>query len=147
MYNQKIEAVYQIAKERYAELGVDTDEVLKILQKIEISMHCWQGDDFNGYETDHGGLTGGIMATGNYMGRARNATELRADYEKAFALIPAKQRANLHAIYRETNGRSVERNEIEIAHFEGWMDWAKEQGYLLTLIPLHFLTPKHRTIR
>src|SRR5690606_10953207 len=99
---------YQEARAIYGQYGVDTDKVLDDLQKVEISLHCWQGDDVGGFEVDEQGLSGGIMATGNYTGKARNAQELRADYEKAFSLIPGKQRANIHAIYLETDGKFVD---------------------------------------
>lgn len=137
-----IETAYKQAKERYAEIGVDTDQTIERLQKIEISVHCWQGDDFQGCEIDSGGLSGGIMATGNYRGRARNADELRQDYEKAFSLIPGRQRANIHAIYLDPQGKKVERDEIEIRHFEGWMDWAKKLGISLDFNSTIFSHPK-----
>ncbi|MBU3878127.1 L-rhamnose isomerase [Faecalicatena sp. AGMB00832] len=140
--NEQIEAAYRIAKERYAALGVDTEEALRRLQDIQVSVHCWQGDDFHGCEAQGGELTGGIMATGNYRGRARNAEELRQDYEKAFALLPGKQRANLHAIYLETGGVPIERNAIEARHFEGWMQWADELGIALDFNTTAFSHPK-----
>lgn len=139
---ESIEVAYRMAKERYAELGVDTDAVIKKLQNIEISVQCWQGDDFHGCEIESGELSGGIMATGNYCGRARNAEELREDYQKAFSLIPGKQRANLHAIYLDTNGIPVERNKIEIQHFEGWMQWAKDFEISLDFNTTAFSHPK-----
>ncbi|NTV91094.1 MAG: L-rhamnose isomerase, partial [Clostridiales bacterium] len=95
---------YKYAKETYAALGVDTEAVLEALKKRQVSLHCWQGDDVNGFEVTAGGASGGILSTGNYPGRARNGEELRADYEKAFSLIPGKHRINLHAIYAETDG-------------------------------------------
>lgn len=137
-----IRQAYEVARERYAELGVDTDKALEILQNIEISMHCWQGDDFVGGEVEKRELSGGIMATGSYMGRARSVDELRQDYEKAFSLIPGKQRASIHAIYLETGGKAVERNAIEIQHFTGWMDWAREQKIALDFNTTAFSHPK-----
>ena len=112
-----LEKSYALAKERYAELGVDADAALKRLDSIAISMHCWQGDDVGGFESA-GGLTGGgIMATGNYPGRARTADELRADAAKALSLIPGKHRFNLHAIYLEHGGKQVERNRDRAGAF------------------------------
>ena len=140
--NNQIETAYRIAKERYASLGVDTDAALERLKRVQISVHCWQGDDFRGCEVQGGELTGGIMATGNYRGRARNAQELRMDYEKAFSLLPGKQRANLHAIYLETGGVPIERNAIEASHFEGWMQWAQELGIALDFNTTAFSHPK-----
>ena len=124
--DKPIERLYCQAKDRYAEIGVDTDAAIEQLGQIPISMHCWQGDDIGGFETPDAKLSGGgIMTTGNYPGRARNADELRADIEKALSLIPGKHRLNLHAIYAETGGKKVARNELTAAHFSDWVDWAK----------------------
>ena len=139
---KRIEEYYKLAKDRYAELGIDTDEVMKKLHSIPISMHCWQGDDVRGFENPDGELTGGIQATGNYPGRARTPEELRADLEKAFSLIPGKKRVNLHAIYLETNGEKIDRNEIEPKHFEKWVKWAKENNLGLDFNPSIFSHPK-----
>ncbi len=117
---------YELAKERYAELGVDTDAAIEKLAKIAVSLHCWQGDDVGGFENDDA-LSGGIQATGNYPGKARCADELRTDLDKALSLLPGKQRLNLHSIYAETDGK-VERNKLETKHFANWIDWAKGHG-------------------
>ena len=124
-----IEKAFALAKERYAELGVDVDAAIERVNKIQISLHCWQGDDVAGFESA-GELTGGILSTGNYPGKARTPDELRSDAEKAFSLIPGTQRFNLHAIYLENNGKKVDRNEIGPEHFQGWVDWAKAQKIL-----------------
>ena len=113
-----LERTYALAKERYAELGVDTDAALQALGRLSLSMHCWQGDDVGGFERAGGLSGGGILATGNYPGRARTADELRADAETAYRLIPGKHRFNLHAIYLDAGGRTVDRNQIEPAHFQ-----------------------------
>lgn len=137
-----INKTYELAKERFAELGVDTDKAVEALENVEISMHCWQGDDVTGFEVSEQGMSGGILTTGNYPGRARNAAELRADMEKAFSLIPGKKRANLHAFYLETDGKAVDRDEVEIKYFENWMDWAKKIGISLDFNPSMFSHPK-----
>jgi len=138
----KIEQAFELAKERYAEIGVDVDTALARLAKIKISLHCWQGDDVGGFESA-GDLTGsGLMATGNYPGKARTPEELRADAEKAFSLIPGKHRFNLHAIYLDNGGKAVERNEITPAHFQTWIDWAKKNGLGLDFNPTFFAHPK-----
>ena len=131
-----------LAKERYAEWGVDVEAALKRLENIAISMQCWQGDDVGGFESAGGLSGGGIMATGNYPGRARNADELRADADKAMSLIPGKHRFSLHAIYLEHGGKRVERNEVAPEHFQGWMDWAAEQSIGLDFNPTFFSHPK-----
>jgi L-rhamnose isomerase len=136
-----IEKSYSLAKERYAELGVDVDAALKRLAGIPISMQCWQGDDVAGFESV-GPLTGGIMATGNYPGRARNPDELRADADKAMSLIPGKHRFSIHAIYLEHGGRKIERTDITSDHFKGWMDWAAAKGIGLDFNPTFFSHPK-----
>lgn len=130
---------YQIAKEKYASIGVDTDAAIEKLKKIKISLHCWQGDDVVGFEAAGGTLSGGgIQTTGNYPGKARTADELRADLVKAFSLVPQKHKLNLHASYLENGGKFVDRNEIEPKHFAGWVDFAKENGIGLDFNPTYF---------
>ena len=137
----KIEKNYLAAKETYAQIGVDTDKALDLLSNIPISLHCWQGDDVNGFETNAGGTSGGILATGNYPGCARNPEELRADLDKAFSLIPGKKRLNLHAIYLDSK-KPVERNKIAPEHFESWIQWAEENNAGLDFNPTFFGHPK-----
>ncbi len=135
-----IETAYQQASQRYAELGVDTERALERLRQIAISLHCWQGDDVGGFEDPDRALTGGIMATGNYPGKARTAVELRQDLDKAYSLIPGKHRLNLHAMYLESD-REVPRNEVEPRYFAGWVDWAKENGHGIDFNPTCFSHP------
>jgi L-rhamnose isomerase len=124
-----IEKSYQLAKEQYAAFGVDTDDVLKQLDKVTISLHCWQTDDVGGFEKAGAVLGGGgIQATGNFPGKARTIEQMRADLDKAMSLFPGKQRLNLHAIYGEFGGKLVDRDKIEPKHFQGWINWAKERG-------------------
>ena len=137
----KIEKAYQWARERYAALGIDTEAALKKLAGIKISLHCWQGDDVGGFESTAGLTGGGILATGNYPGKARTPQELRDDADMAFKMIPGRHRFNLHAIYLEHGGKKVERDEIEPAHFKGWIDWAKERGLGLDFNPTFFSHP------
>jgi L-rhamnose isomerase len=132
---------YDLARERYAELGVDTEAVLKRLETISISLHCWQGDDVGGFENPGGELTGGIAATGNYPGKARNAEELRGDLDLVYKLLPGQHRLNLHAIYLESD-RKIERNKIEPRHFSGWVNWAKANGHGLDFNPTCFSHPQ-----
>ncbi len=143
MKNTKsIEKAYALARERYAALGVNTDRVLKRLAGVPVSLHCWQGDDVGGFENVGGSLTGGIVATGNYPGRARTPDELRADATLALSLIPGKHRFNLHAFYGEFGGRKVDRNEIEPRHFRHWIAWAQSLGIGLDFNPTCFSHPK-----
>ena len=136
----RIQSAYDIAKERYADLGVDTESALARLDAVSISLHCWQGDDLGGFENPGGELTGGLAVTGNYPGKARNAAELRRDLDLAYRLIPGSHRLNLHAIYGESD-RQVERNQIEPAHFSAWVDWAKANGHGLDFNPTCFSHP------
>ncbi len=136
-----IEKSFTLAKERYAEIGVDAERVLKNLEKVPVSLHCWQGDDVGGFENFGGTLGGGLVATGNYPGKARTPAELRADAEKALSLIPGKHRFNLHAFYGEFGGKKVDRNEIKPEHFKGWIDWAKSIGIGLDFNPTCFSHP------
>ncbi len=145
-YSEKaINESYMRAKEVYAAFGVDTDAVLGEMGKRKISLHCWQGDDVNGFEVTAGGAGGGILSTGNYPGMARNGEELRADYEKAFSLIPGKHRVNLHAIYAETEGIAVERDQISIKHFTKWVEWAKRLEVAIDFNPSCFGHPMAAT--
>ena len=142
MKKELIEKVYEIAKERYAAIGVDTDAAMDALQKIQLSLHCWQADDVNGFE-DAGALTGGIQATGNYPGRARNIEELQADIKKVISLLPGNHRLSLHASYadfRETG--PADRDELEPKHFESWMKWAEDNGMKLDFNSTSFSHPK-----
>jgi L-rhamnose isomerase len=136
-----IEKSFTLAKERYAEIGVDAEHVLKKLAKVPVSLHCWQGDDVGGFENFGGTLGGGLVATGNYPGKARTPAELRADAEKALSLIPGKHRFNLHAFYGEFGGKKVDRNEIKPEHFKGWIEWAKSIGIGLDFNPTCFSHP------
>ncbi len=135
-----IEQAYALAKERYAALGVDTDAALQKLVTIPISLHCWQGDDVGGFEDPDRGLSGGIMTTGNYPGKARTADELRQDLDLAYSLIPGTHRLNLHAIYLESD-QKVPRNEIRPEHFAGWVDWAKANHHGVDFNPTCFSHP------
>ncbi|MGE5426357.1 MAG: L-rhamnose isomerase [Methylococcaceae bacterium] len=125
----RIEKAYQLAKEEYAELGVDADKVLQKMNEVVISLHCWQTDDVGGFETPDASLSGGgIQTTGNYPGKAATIDQMRADLEKVLSLLPGKQRLNLHAIYGDFKGQIVDRNQIEVAHYQSWIDWCKKQG-------------------
>lgn len=139
---KQIEALYIQAKERYALLGVDTESAMARLKTIPISLHCWQGDDVVGFEDPDRGLSGGIMTTGNYPGKARTVAELRRDLDKAYSLIPGTHRLNLHAIYAETGGKRVERDQLQPEHFSGWVDWAKANNHGLDFNPTVFSHPK-----
>lgn len=139
--NQKVESAFALAKARYAELGVDVDAALQQLATVSISLQCWQGDDVGGFEKASSELGGGLAVTGNYPGKARTPEELRADLEKALALIPGKNRINVHAFYAETAGKRVDRNEIEPDHFKNWINWAKAKGLGLDFNPTYFSHP------
>ncbi|MGD9316923.1 MAG: L-rhamnose isomerase [Anaerolineae bacterium] len=139
---KQIRDAYDLARERYALLGVDTGAALAKLAQIPISLHCWQGDDVAGFESPDAELGGGIAATGNYPGKARNAQELRRDLDKAYSLIPGTHRLNLHAIYAETGGKRVDRNELLPEHFTNWLDWARENNHGIDFNPTFFSHPK-----
>ncbi|GGO33965.1 L-rhamnose isomerase [Gemmobacter aquaticus] len=132
---------YDSARAAFADWGVDTEAAIKTLLSIPISVHCWQGDDVGGFERKTGASGGGIQATGNYPGRARNAAELRADLEFAYSLIPGMHRLNLHAFYLDTD-ETPDRDAIEYRHFATWVDWAKEQGLGLDFNPTFFAHAK-----
>lgn len=134
MDTEKVKSRYQEASRRYKEMGVDVEQALEKLSQTKISMHCWQGDDVLGFMNEGGALSGGIMSTGDYPGRARNPKELRQDIDKAFSLIPGKHKLNLHAMYADTEEK-IDLNEIQPKHFEKWVDWAKENQIGLDFNP------------
>ncbi|MDR3573806.1 MAG: L-rhamnose isomerase [Anaerolineaceae bacterium] len=139
---KQIQDSYELAKEKYARLGVNTDQALAALAQVSLSLHCWQGDDVAGFEHTGTALGGGLAATGNYPGKARTADELRRDLDKTFSLIPGQHRLNLHSMYAETGGVRVERNELRPEHFANWVDWARAKGHGLDFNPSLFSHPK-----
>ena len=142
MKTELISKAYEVAKERYAEIGVDTEKVLKQLQDFHLSLHCWQADDVAGFEVQAGSLSGGIQSTGNYPGKARNIDELRADILEAKSLIPGNHRLNLHEIYGDFKGKVVDRDEVTVEYFQSWIDWAKENDTKLDFNSSSFSHPK-----
>jgi L-rhamnose isomerase len=140
--SENIQKAFELAKAQYAELGVDVEAAMKQLENFHISLHCWQADDVGGFESPDAGLTGGIQATGNYPGKARNIAEHRMDVEKAMALIPGRQRLNLHAIYGDFKGEKVDRDQIETRHFQSWIDWARDLGIGMDFNCTAFSHPK-----
>ena len=137
---ENIRKAYELAKEAYAGLGVDTDEVLRRLAQVKISIHCWQGDDIAGFLFKDQQLSGGIQVTGNYPGAATTVTELRQDIEKAVSLIPGKHKLSLHAIYADTDEK-VDLDQLEPRHFASWVEWAKKTGMGLDFNPTCFSHP------
>jgi len=137
----KIEKAYAIAKESYSRFGVSSDKAIRAALALPLSIHCWQGDDVVGFEGAESLSGGGILATGNYPGRARNGDELRADAEFAFSLIPGKKRFNLHSFYAETGGKKVSRDKLEPEHFKKWMSWSKKKRIPLDFNPSFFSHP------
>jgi len=135
-----VQNAYAYSKERYADLGIDVDQALARLEKIAISLHCWQGDDVGGFENPTSEIGGGLAVTGDYPGKASTADELRQDLDKAYSLIPGIHRLNLHAIYLEAD-KKVERNKITPEYFSGWVDWAKEMDHGIDFNPTCFSHP------
>ncbi|WP_346864233.1 L-rhamnose isomerase [uncultured Draconibacterium sp.] len=140
--SELIKKAYEIAKEQYAAIGVDTDAAIAKMKDVNISLHCWQTDDVSGTENPDGQLSGGIQATGNYPGKARNASEIMADLEKVMSLLPGKQRLNLHALYGDFSEGMVDRDAIGIKQFQAWIDWCKAQGIGLDFNGSFFSHPK-----
>ena len=133
--------LYQIAKDRYAAMGIDTEAVIEKLSKVRISMHCWQADDVRGFE-NAGALTGGIQTTGNYPGAAPNPAQVMEDLDKAFSLIPGKHKVNVHACYGiYADGKIADRDQIKPEHFKPWVDYAKARGMGLDFNPTYFSHP------
>ena len=141
--SELIKKAYELAKEQYAVIGVDTDAALKKMNELTISLHCWQTDDVGGFETPDATLSGGgIQTTGNYPGKAKSVSDVRQDLEKVMSLLPGKQRVNLHAIYGEFQDEIVDRDQIELKHFQGWIDWCKKQGIGMDFNGTFFAHPK-----
>ena len=137
-----LQDAYTAARERYSSIGIDVDAAVAAMKSIPLSLHCWQGDDVGGFERPDAALTGGgIQVTGTYPGKARNSDELRADMEMALSVIPGRHRINLHAIYAETGGTKVERNQLGPEHFRNWIDWAKEKNLGIDFNPTFFSHP------
>jgi L-rhamnose isomerase len=141
MKEQLIQKAYEIAKERYSAIGVDTDKAIAELEKQQISLHCWQTDDVVGFERNEA-VSGGIQTTGNYPGRARNIDEVRHDIEFVKTLLAGHHRLNLHEIYGDFGGKFVDRDQVGVEHFQSWMDWAKEQDMKLDFNSTSFSHPK-----
>ena len=143
MNRKHIESSYRLAREAYAEQGVDTERALETLRGAALSIHCWQGDDVGGFEPSaQGTLGGGIAATGNYPGKARSLEELRHDISKLYSLLPGRHRLSLHMIYGEFAGRRVDRDQMRPEHFAGWLDWGRERGVGLDINGTFFSHPK-----
>jgi L-rhamnose isomerase len=138
-----MKTIYAHAKRSYAELGVDADKAIRHALAVPVAMHCWQADDVAGFEVQETGVTGGgILATGNYPGRARTPAEARQDYEQVLQLVPGKSRLNIHACYAETAGQRIERDALQPRHFANWMEWGKRHGVHLDFNPTFFAHPK-----
>ena len=143
MDKELIQKSYGTAKEIYSSIGVDTDRVLEKMNELRISLHCWQTDDVGGFETPDATLSGGgIQATGNYPGKATNIDQARQDLEKVLSLLPGKQRLNLHAIYGDFGGEKIDRDQIEVKHFQSWIDWCKKMGIGMDFNASFFSHPK-----
>jgi L-rhamnose isomerase len=140
--SKNIDQAFNLAKQQYADWGVDVDRALQRLSGIAISLHCWQGDDVGGFENAGEELGGGLAVTGNYPGKARTPEQLRADLDMALSMIPGTHRLNLHACYAETGGKRVDRNEMKPEHFKNWIGWAKSKGMGMDFNPTYFSHPK-----
>ncbi|MBO7067165.1 MAG: L-rhamnose isomerase [Bacteroidaceae bacterium] len=142
MEKKLLTQAYEIARQRYAEIGVDTESVLQQMQNFHLSLHCWQADDVKGFEVQAGDLSGGIQCTGSFPGAARNIDEIRLDILKAMSLIPGNHRLNLHEIYGDFKGKVVDRDEVTVEYFQSWIDWAKENNTKLDFNSTSFSHPK-----
>lgn len=137
---------YEIARQQYAEIGVDTDLVLEKMKDVVISLHCWQADDVSGTERINSELSGGgIQVTGNFKGKATGVKQIQADLDKVISLLPGKQRLNLHSIYGDFKGEYVERNKYETKYFQTWIDWCKKNDMGMDFNSTCFSHPKADT--
>ena len=135
-------SAYEFAKAKYAKLGIDTEKVIEELKNVNVSVHCWQGDDVKGFDFD-GELSGGIQTTGNYPGRARNPEELMADLDKALSFDGGAHKINVHACYAIfEKGEYADRDQLKPEHFAKWVEFAKARGMGLDFNPTFFSHPK-----
>ena len=141
MKEEQIKKAYELAKARYAEFGIDTDKAIATLERTPISLQCWQAEDVEGFDRNEA-ASGGIQTTGNYPGKARNIDELRQDIDKVTSLLAGHMRLNLHETYGEFGGQFVDRDQVEVKHFQGWMEWAKERNMKLDFNSTSFSHPK-----
>lgn len=134
---------YTDAKKKYAALGVDTDAAIARLKGVPVSLHCWQGDDVRGFDTDPTKpLTGGIQTTGNYPGRARTPEELMSDIDKVLKLCPGTKKLNLHASYAVfEDGEWADRDKLEPKHFAKWVEFCKARKLGCDFNPTFFSHP------
>jgi L-rhamnose isomerase len=132
--------MYTKAKIEYQNWGVDCEDALARCARIPVSLHCWQGDDVTGFENPSAVLSGGIQATGNYPGKARGKDDLLGDLDFTYSLIPGKKRLNLHAVYGISD-KPIRRDEIDLVHFEPWLDWAGARGIGIDFNPTLFSHP------
>lgn len=142
MNSNPLKQAYSIARQRYADLGIDTEAVLRQMQEFHLSLHCWQADDVKGFEVQAGALSGGIQSTGDFPGAARNIDELRSDILKAMSLIPGSHRLNLHEIYGDFQGKAVDRDQVTVQYFQSWIEWAKANNTKLDFNSTSFSHPK-----
>ena len=142
MKENLVRQAYEVARQRYAEYGVDTESVRRQLQDFHLSLHCWQADDVHGFEVQAGAMSGGIQSTGDFPGAARNIDELRQDILKAKSLIPGNHRLNLHEIYGDFQGKVVDRDEVTVEYFQSWIEWARENDTKLDFNSSSFSHPK-----
>ena len=132
---------YELARAEYARIGIDTELAIEKLKNVPVTMHCWQGDDVNGFDNKDA-LSGGIQTTGNYPGKARSPEELMADMKKAFSLIPGAKKINVHACYAIfPEGESVGRDALEPKHFEPWVEFANSMDMGIDFNPTFFSHP------
>lgn len=137
-----MDKIYEYARAEYAKIGVDTEEAIRKLSELTVSLHCWQGDDVGGFDTD-AALSGGIQATGNYLGKAKTPEQLMQDMKKAISLCPGRCKLNLHASYAIfEDGEYADRDALEPKHFKKWVDFAKENGMGIDFNPTFFSHPK-----
>ena len=132
---------YEEAKKRYAQYGIDTDAAIERLKTVPVSLHCWQGDDVGGFDSKDA-LSGGILTTGNYPGKAATPEQLMQDMDKAMSLCPGKKKLNLHASYAIfENGEFADRDKLEPKHFKKWVEYAKERNMGIDFNPTFFSHP------
>jgi L-fuculose-phosphate aldolase len=111
MTRPSTESAYALARQAYADVGVDVEAALVRLDRVALALEVGHGDP---------------------AGRAGAADALRAEAEVALAQQPGPTRLTLHAGALEAD-RPLAPGAIRPEHFQRWVDWAKQRGIGLDL--------------
>ena len=138
----RIDSAYATARDRYAEAGVDTDAAMARLSNVPISLHCWQGDDVEGFENFGTGLGGGWQPPATIQARRERLTISGRTRRWRCRSSRARTASTCMPRTESSAASPVDRDEIGPEHFAGWIEWAKGLGIGLDFNPTYFSHPK-----